>query len=100
MDVNDNPPCLDERAAWKSIASRLAPTMGSRTDQQSGRLSGRLAFAFDLDLAFDFLAPSRGRVEVLRSGKTGKDAGLAALGQGWPIAATHGAGPERGHAEP
>jgi len=24
------------------------------------------------------------------------DAGLAALGQGWPSAATHGAGPERG----
>ncbi|OXR33402.1 hypothetical protein PSUM_15380 [Pseudomonas umsongensis] len=26
MDVNDNAPCLDERIAWKSIASRLAPT--------------------------------------------------------------------------
>jgi hypothetical protein len=64
MDVNDNAPCLDERVAWKSIASRLAPTMGSRTDQQSGRLSGRLAFAFDLDLAFDFLA----YIERLRSG--------------------------------
>ncbi|OXR36198.1 hypothetical protein PSUM_10210 [Pseudomonas umsongensis] len=32
MDVNDNAPCLDERVAWKSIASRLAPTMGSRAD--------------------------------------------------------------------
>jgi hypothetical protein len=30
--------------------------------------SGRLAFAFDLDLAFDFLATSRGFVPVLRSG--------------------------------
>ncbi|OXR35703.1 hypothetical protein PSUM_07515 [Pseudomonas umsongensis] len=68
MDVNDNPPCLDERAAWKSIASRLAPTMGSRTDLPSGRLSGRLALAVAFDLAFDFLAPSRGRVEVLCSG--------------------------------
>ncbi len=37
--------------------------------------------------AFDFLAPSRGREEVLRSGQTGMDAGLAAHGQGWPIAA-------------
>jgi hypothetical protein len=38
------------------------------SDLQSGRLSGRLAFAFDLDLAFDFLATSRGFVPVLRSG--------------------------------
>ncbi|CAI8768720.1 hypothetical protein EMIT0P44_180109 [Pseudomonas sp. IT-P44] len=30
----------------------------------------------------------------MRSGETGKDAGLAALGQGWPIAATRGAMPE------
>ena len=43
MDVNDNAPCLDERAAWTFFASRLAPTMGSRTSLQSGRLSGRLA---------------------------------------------------------
>jgi hypothetical protein len=42
--------------------------------------------AFDLDLP----APSGGRVEVLRSGQPGMDAGLAA----------HGAGPERGNAEP
>jgi len=33
------------------------------------------------------VAPSRGRVEVLRSGQPGMDAGLAAHGQGWPIAA-------------
>ncbi|MNN10517.1 hypothetical protein D3C81_1234410 [compost metagenome] len=32
-------------------------------------------------------APSRGRVEVLRSGQPGKDAGLAAPGHGWPMAA-------------
>ncbi|RKS18728.1 hypothetical protein BJ917_4421 [Pseudomonas sp. WPR_5_2] len=38
-------------------------------------------------LAFDLLATSRGRVEVLRSGQPGMDAGLAAPGQGWPIAA-------------
>jgi hypothetical protein len=34
-------------------------TITSRTDLESGRLSGRLVLAFDLDLAFDFLAPSR-----------------------------------------
>ncbi|RZO03175.1 hypothetical protein EKG40_25290 [Pseudomonas moorei] len=70
MDVNDNACCLDDRVVWTFIASRLAPTMESGTSLQSGRLSGRLAFAFD------FLAPSRGRVEA------------------------HGAGLERGHAEP
>ncbi|KPU60287.1 hypothetical protein AN403_4796 [Pseudomonas fluorescens] len=48
-------------------------------------LSGRLAFAFAL--AFDLLAPSRGRVEVLCRGQPGMDAGLAAYGHGWPIAA-------------
>ena len=31
MDVNDNAPCLDERVVWTFFASRLAPTMGSRT---------------------------------------------------------------------
>ncbi|PAM81676.1 hypothetical protein CES87_24160 [Pseudomonas sp. ERMR1:02] len=34
--------------------------------RKSGRLVGRLALA--VDLAFDFLAPSRGRAQVLRSG--------------------------------
>jgi hypothetical protein len=48
---------------------------------ESGRLSGRLA------LAFDPLAPSRGRAQVLRSGQPGKDAGLAAPGHGWPMTA-------------
>ncbi|MCP1519294.1 hypothetical protein J2Y74_003604 [Pseudomonas migulae] len=33
------------------------------------------------------VAPSRGRVEVLRSGQPGMDAGLAAPGHGWPMAA-------------
>ena len=37
--------------------------------------------------AFAVHAPSRGRVEVLRSGQPGMDAGLAAYGHGWPIAA-------------
>jgi hypothetical protein len=55
----------------------------TRMPQEPGRPVGRLAFA----LAFDLLAPSRGRVEVLRSGQPGKDAGLAAPGHGWPMAA-------------
>ncbi len=51
-------------------------------------------------IAFDFLAPSGGRVEVLRSGQLGRDAELAAPGHGWPVAAAHGAGPERGNPSP
>ncbi len=60
--------------------SKLAPT-GKRVQLRSGRPVGRLALAFDL------LAPSRGRAQVLRSGQPGMDAGLAAYGHGWPIAA-------------
>ena len=37
--------------------------------------------------AFDLPAPSGGREEVLRSGPPGMDAGRAAMGQGWPVAA-------------
>jgi hypothetical protein len=55
---------------------------GERTPRP-GRPVGRLAFAF----AFDLLAPSRGFVPVLRSGQPGMDAGLAAAGHGWPMAA-------------
>ncbi len=51
-------------------------------------------------VAFGFLAPSGGRVEVLRSGQLGRDAELAAPGHGWPVAAAHGAGPERGNPSP
>ncbi len=57
---------------------------GERNPQR-GRPVGRLAFALAFDL--DLLAPSRGRVEVLRSGQPGMDAGLAAAGHGWPMAA-------------
>ena len=59
----------------------------------SGRLEGcrgfavAVAVAVAVDLDLDLLAPSEGRVEVLRSGQPGKDAGLAAHGHGWPIAA-------------
>ena len=82
MDVNDDAGCLNVRGVPVFFASRLAPT-GKRVQLWSGRLSGRLALA----LAFEVYAPSRGRVEVLRSGQPGMDAGLAAYGHGWPIAA-------------
>ena len=41
-----------------------------------------------------------GRTQALRSGHPGMDAGIAALGHGWPFAAAHGAMPAFGHAEP
>ncbi len=67
----------------QKIAASLrstAPT-GERVHLSPGRPVGRLA------LAFAVYAPSRGRVEVLRSGQPGMDAGLAAPGHGWPMAA-------------
>jgi len=67
-----------------AIAGKPAPT-GGCVHQRSGRPVGCLALA--LALAFDLLAPSRGRAQVLRSGQPGMDAGLAAHGHGWPIAA-------------
>ena len=58
------------------------PQCGSvHTSEEPGRLAGRLVFAFAVH------APSRGRAEVLRSGQPGMDAGLAAPGHGWPMAA-------------
>ncbi|WP_092464693.1 hypothetical protein, partial [Pseudomonas sp. NFACC46-3] len=61
-----------------------------------------LCFALDLDLDLDLGAPLNhaGRTQALRSGHPGMDAGIAALGHGWPFAAAHGAMPAFGHAEP
>ncbi|VVN67754.1 hypothetical protein PS723_00207 [Pseudomonas fluorescens] len=53
----------------------------TRTLQRIGRPVGRLALAVAVH------APSRGRAQVLRSGQPGMDAGLAAPGHGWPMAA-------------
>ncbi len=67
----------------QKIAASLrstAPT-GKCVHLESGRPVDRLALAFAVH------APSRGRVEVLRSGQPGMDAGLAAPGHGWPMAA-------------
>ncbi|WP_256586053.1 hypothetical protein [Pseudomonas sp. ICMP 460] len=64
----------------------------------SGRLSGRRALAFDLDLRRP--VKPRWPPAGLNPWVTRQDAGLAALGQGWPIAAAHGFKPVGGHAEP
>ena len=57
-----------------------APT-GERVHLKSGRPVGRRALAFAVH------APSRGFVPVLRRGQPGMDAGLAAPGHGWLMAA-------------
>ncbi|VVN40761.1 hypothetical protein PS662_05450 [Pseudomonas fluorescens] len=54
---------------------------------QTTRPSVSSPCAFDPAFDFDLPAPSGGRVEVLRSGQPGMDAGLAAPGHGWPMAA-------------
>ncbi|MBD8151103.1 hypothetical protein IFT42_20375 [Pseudomonas fluorescens] len=60
--------------------------------------------ALDLDLAFDLdlRRPVKPRWPNagLNPWVTRQDAGLAAMGHGWPIAAAHGFKPERGHTEP
>ena len=57
-----------------------------------------LDLAFDLDLRRPVKPrwPNAG----LNPWATRQDAGLAALGQGWPIAAAHGFKPAFGHTEP
>ncbi len=40
-----------------------------------------------------------GRTQILKRGQPGKDAGLAALGHGWPVAAAHGSGSAGGYTE-
>jgi hypothetical protein len=83
MDVNDNACCLNERGVPTFFASKLAPT-GNRV---RFCLSPLIRPSVSSPSAFDLSAPSRGRVEVLRSGQPGMDAGLAAPGHGWPMAA-------------
>ncbi|MEN5148448.1 hypothetical protein [Pseudomonas orientalis] len=57
--------------------------------------------ALDLDLAFDPGRPVKPRWPNagLNPWATRQDAGLAALGHGWPIAAAHGFKPSFGHTE-
>ncbi|OWP68948.1 hypothetical protein CEC48_25500 [Pseudomonas sp. K2I15] len=99
--VNDNACFLDERGALRFFASKPAPTEKQLCFcsgfSHSGRLSGRRAFAFDLDLTAPFSPrPNAGIAERVNR----QDAGLAAPGHGWPVAAARFAVPERGNAEP
>ncbi|AZD35662.1 outer membrane protein AlgE [Pseudomonas chlororaphis subsp. aurantiaca] len=83
------------RMVLRLLRSRSQPAAAATGISAKSRPTGRSP-----RVAFGFLAPSGGRVEVLRSGQLGRDAELAAPGHGWPVAAAHGAGPERGNPSP
>ena len=83
MVVNDDAGCLDERGVWTLFASKPAPT-GNRV---RFCFSPLIRPSVSSPSALDLSAPSRDRAQVLRSGQPGMDAGLAAPGHGWPMAA-------------
>ncbi|AUZ47047.1 hypothetical protein BOP93_16060 [Pseudomonas orientalis] len=78
------------------IGGKPPPTFGPGSIKNTGRLQGRRAFALDLRRPVKPRWPNAG----LNSWVTRQDAGLAALGHGWPIAAAHGFKPAFGHTEP
>ncbi|PAM82077.1 hypothetical protein CES87_20870 [Pseudomonas sp. ERMR1:02] len=82
MDVNDNAPCLNDRVVWAFFASRLAPTVERiHPKNQVGYQAASRAF----DLAFDLDLPRRKAERTAMDGRSRR---------------AHGAGPERGYAEP
>ena len=93
--VNDDAGNQDERGALRFFASKLAPTEKRKRRQ---RIYDAKRVALDLDLRRPVKPrwPNAG----LNPWVTRQDAGLAALGQGWPIAAAHGFKPVFGHTEP
>ncbi|SEE23583.1 hypothetical protein SAMN04490194_1486 [Pseudomonas migulae] len=56
------------------------------SEGERGQLKSQVGFQA-ASAAVAVVAPSRGRAQVLRSGQPGMDAGLAAPGHGWPMAA-------------
>ncbi|WP_421558578.1 hypothetical protein [Pseudomonas canadensis] len=88
MVVNDDAANQNERSGLTFFAGKPAPT----EDEKRIHDAKRVAF----DLAFDLRRPVKPRWPNAGFGAwvTRQDAGLAALGQGWPIAAAHGFKPE------
>ena len=126
--ITPHPPCgsglarenggsvCDDVGCADAFASKPAPTgfctcpdivnrpCGSELARDSGASVTQMLdvsrFALDLDLDLGAPLNHAGRTQALRSGHPGMDAGIAALGHGWPFAAAHGAMPSFGHAEP
>ena len=63
------------------LRQRLQEITQHTPAKQAGRSAASAGFDFDLP------RPPGGRMEVLRSGSTGMDAGRAVMGQGWPVTA-------------
>ncbi|MBD8762113.1 hypothetical protein [Pseudomonas fluorescens] len=93
-NVNDTACFLNQRGACAFFASKLAPTQSSRPTRNHD--AQRAAFDLDLRRPVKPRWPNAG----LNPWVTRQDAGLGAMGHGWPIAAAHGFNPERGHTEP
>ena len=84
--VSDTTPCLVYATTSSPIAAcvprqRLQRLCSTHLRQKAGRSAASWRGAFDLP------ALPGGREKVLWSGSTGMDAGRAAMGQGWPVAA-------------
>ncbi|PAM79679.1 hypothetical protein CES87_29590 [Pseudomonas sp. ERMR1:02] len=96
MDVNENAPCLNDRVVWTFFASRLAPT-GVRIHPRN-QVGCQAA-----SLLIWLLIFLRHREAEWRFCAVGKPAWMPVYPR-WakdgPSRRAHGAGPERGHAEP
>ena len=77
--------CMTERTP--SPASRLLQGIGVHIRNEGTRAPKSQVGFQAASAAVAVVAPSRGRAQVLRSGQPGMDAGLAAPGHGWPMAA-------------
>ncbi|KAF2405712.1 hypothetical protein PSAN_56020 [Pseudomonas antarctica] len=84
-------PQLDLGTSDRECAAVLLPCF---CFYHSGRLLGRRALAFDLDLDLRRPVKPRWPNAGLNPWVNRQDAGLAAMGQGWPMAAAHGFKPE------
>jgi len=79
---------LDDRGVLAFFAGKPAPTEHEKRIHDAKRVA--FALAFDLRRPVKPRWPNAG----FEAWVTRQDAGLAALGQGWPIAAAHAPKPE------
>ena len=97
-DISFTDPVLSGASPLPHLQRAPAPTGGARSLAKSGRRPGRLGFVFDLDLKRPVKPrwPNAGITQRVNR----QDAGLAAPGHGWPVAAARGVMPGFGHTEP
>ena len=73
--------------SWLSMGSALTAAHFCQTATKVSKKALPYHTAASAVFDFDLPALPGGREEVLWSGSTGMDAGRAAMGQGWPVAA-------------